>query len=249
MFLNKRIPFLLFLVTVVVLQACSSLPTPTPLSPHEQQSVDKVKSKGLLIEFENKVQFEKLPKVEKYLTAVARQITREEDALRSEKVTVRIHSDSKLELKKSFSFPGVVISIPKSFLFAINFENELAAVISLELAQIERRELAKELDKNESPILFGELSIFHFSQKNRGESIELGTKLMYSAGYDPRGMAALFQKFSNYYVDSSTTTGQKELSHYIKQAQKAKNDFMPSLQPIVRSNEFLLMKKELKDSL
>ena len=128
----------------------------------------------------------------------------------------------------------------------INYENELAAVIALELGQIERRELAQEMDKNTNPILFGEQSVFHFSQKARGESIELGTKLMYAAGYDPRGMVALFQKFSNYYLDSSTPTGQKELAYYVKQAQKAKNEFMPSLQPIVRSNEFLRMKKELK---
>ena len=247
MFLNKLNSRRLYLFVLVIgLSACGTVPVPPPLSPHEQLKVDTVKVKDLLSEFENQVTFEKAGNIEKYLSAVARQITREEEGLKVEKVTVRIHQDKKIELKRSFSFPGVVISIPKSILYQINFENELAAVIALELAQIERRDLAQEMDKNMTPILFGELSLFRFSQQARGESIELGTKLMYAAGYDPRGMVALFQKFSNYYLDSSTPSGKKELAYYIKQAQKAKNEFMPSLQPIVRSNDFLRMKKELK---
>jgi predicted Zn-dependent protease len=245
MFLNKiRLLWLLpFLIEIV---GCGSVPLPPVLSPHEQLKVDTVKVKGLLTQFEKQVQVEKDTNIEKYLTAVARQITREEIGLREEKVLVRVLLDTKPELKKSFSFPGVVIFIPKSILHLINFENELAALIALELAQIERRDLAQEMDKNESPILFGDLSIFHFSQKSRSEAIELGTKLMYAAGYDPRGMVALFQKFPKYFLDPTTPAGQKELNEYLKHAQKAKNEFMPSLQPIVRSNDFLRMKKELK---
>ncbi len=243
MFLNK---FFILIGLVSGLIGCGSVPLAPPLSPHEQLSVDTVKSKNLLMQFEKQVQFQKDYNTEQYLTAVARQITREEAVLSAEKVVVRVHLDSKPELKKSFAFPGVVISIPKSILHLINFENELAALIALELAQIEHRDLAQEMDKNENPILFGDLSIFHFSQKARGDSIDLGTKLMYAAGYDPRGMVALFQKFPQYFLDSTTTAGQKELNFYLKQAQKAKNDFMPSTQPIVRSNDFLKMKKELK---
>jgi len=161
---------------------------------------------------------------------------------------VRIHQDSRPELKRLFSFPGVVISVPVSFLHEIGFENELAAVIALELAQVERRELAREMEKNDHPTLFGELSVFHFSQKSRADSIDLGTKLMYSAGYDPRGMVSVFQKYATYYIDTDTATAPKELNYYVREAQKAKNEFMPSLQPIVRSNDFLRMKKELKSS-
>ncbi len=249
MFLNKKHSLIFSLLILITdFCGCSNMPVPPPLTPHEQLSVDTLKAKGLLLKFEKQVQFEKVPQIEKYLAAVARQITREEEGLRAEKVAVRVHQDTKPELQKSFSFPGVVISIPKSILYAINFENELAAVIAFELAQIERRELAQEMDKNENAALFGDLGIFHFSQQSRGACIELGTKLMYAAGYDPRGMVAVFQKFSKYYLNSSTPAGQKELNYYIKQAQKAKNEFMPSLQPIVRSNDFLRMKKELKGS-
>lgn len=246
MFLNKYFLPVFILVAAVLFESCSTVVPPPQLTPHEQLTVDTQKAKGLLSQFEKQVQFQKNANVEKYLVAVARQITREEESLRAEKVIVRIHQDASADLKHSFSFPGVVISIPKSFLLSVNFENELAALIALELAQIERRDLAVEMDKNENPILFGELSIFKFSQQARGEAIELGTKLMYAAGYDPRGMVALFQKYAPYYVDASTKPGEKELAFYIKQAQKAKNDFLPSLQPIVRSNDFLRMKKELK---
>ena len=238
----------LAIVSMLIMNGCATVPPPPVLSPHEQMTVDTAQAQGLLVEFEKKVQFVHSSNVEKYLTAVARQVSREDENLKNEKVVVRIHQDSRPELKRLFSFPGVVISIPASFLHEISFENELAAVVALELAQVERRELAREMEKNDHPILFGDLSIFHFSQKSRASSIELGTKLMYAAGYDPRGMVAVFQKYGSYYIDTETPTAAKELGFYVREAQKAKNDFMPSLQPIVRSNDFLRMKKELKSS-
>ena len=248
MYLNNLKSFaeIFIFIMIVSLVGCGTVPVAPLLSPHEQMSVDTAKATGLLLSFEKEVQAEKLPNVEKYLIAMARQISREEEILKNEKVMVRIHRDSNIELKRMFSFPGIVVSIPVSFLFEVSFENELAAAIALELAQVERRELAREMEKNENPTLFGDLSIFHFSQKSKSDSIELGTKLMYSAGYDPRGMTALFQKYANYYVDTESPSAQKELNFYVKAARKAKNDFLPSLQPIVRSNDFLRMKKELK---
>jgi len=251
MFLSPNsflVALLLSTFSLMTMNGCGTVPPPPPLSPHEQMSVDTTQAQGLLVEFEKKVQLVHSPNVEKYLTAVARQISREDENLKNEKVIVRIHQDTRPELRRLFSFPGIVISIPASYLNEIGFENELAAVIALELAQVERRELAREMEKNDHPILFGELSIFHFSQKSRASSIELGTKLMYAAGYDPRGMVAVFQKYGAYYIDTETQTASKELGFYVREAQKAKNDFMPSLQPIVRSNDFLRMKKELKSS-
>jgi len=240
-------------VLLLVSGGCGTVPLPPPLSPHEQMTVDTAQAQGLLVQFQKQVQFVKSPHVEKYLNSLANHIASEDDGLKNEKVLVRIHQDLKPELKRVFSFPGVVISIPHSFLGTINFENELAAVIALELALVERRELAIEMEKMETekngrPIIFGEQSIFNFSEKSRAAAISLGTKLMYSAGYDPRGMGALFQKYSSFYIDTETPTSSKELGFYVREAQKAKNELMPSLQPIVRSNDFLRMKKELKSS-
>ena len=154
----------------------------------------------------------------------------------------------KENLKHPFSFPGVVITIPKSFLVKVNFENELAALIALELAQIKQRNLAIELEKSSGRALFGSASLFRFSSESRGTAIELGTRMMYAAGYDPRGMVALIEKYPALYLDSDSPEGKKEFEFYVKQAQKAKNGFMPSMQPIVRSNSFLQMKKNLKRS-
>ncbi len=244
MFLNKR--FLVFIL--LILQACSEAPIAPKLTIREQLVVDTMKAKGLVAEFEKLAQFEKSSSVEKYLTSVARQIVREEDGLKEENVVVRIHQDSRKEWKKTFSFPGLMISIPKSFLSQVNFENELAALISLQLALIENRELARTLEKNSNPVILGEQSVFRFSSSAWESTIELGTKMMYAAGYDPRGMVSLLQKHSGYFQDSFVIDAKKDFDFFIKQAQKAKNNFMPSLQPIVRSNDFLRMKKDLKGS-
>lgn len=243
MFLNR-----LFLPLLLLIASCSQLPTPPPMTVHEQLRIDTVKAKGLITEFEKQVKFENSSTVSSYLASVAKQLVQAEEGMRSETVIVKIHQDAKEELKRPFSFPGVLIAIPKSFLMKVNFENELAALIALELAQIKQRDLALELERRADRVLFGTNSLFRFSSASRGSAIEIGTRMMYSAGYDPRGMVALVEKYPALYLDASSPAGKKELEYYVKQAQKAKNGFMPSMQPIVRSNSFLQMKKNLKGS-
>jgi hypothetical protein len=244
MYFNK----IIVTVFLILFSACSQLPEPPKMTVHEQLKLDTVKAQALVGEFENQVQFESQKAVTLYLSTVASQLTGAEEDLRTEKVSIRIHQDTKSDLKRPFSFPGVLVSIPKSFLLQVNFENELAALIALELAQVKQRDLALELEKNSEFKIFGPQSVFNFSRNSRGSAIEIATRMMYGAGFDFRGVAALIQKYPYLYLDPSSPDGKSELEFYIKQAQKAKNGFMPSLQPIVRSNSFLQMKKNLKRS-
>jgi len=246
MFLNKWKPLLL--ISALVLQSCSELPVAPKISMREQLVVDTMKASGLVNDFKKQTQFESNPAVEKYLQTVASQIVAAEDEMRGEKVSAKIHSDLKKNWKKTFAFPGVLISIPKSFLNKVNFENELAALLSYQLALIKKRELALSLEKDSSRPLFGDRSVFRFSREAIATSIEWGTRMMYAAGYDPRGMVTLIEKHPAFFVDESSPVSTKDLEYFVKQAQKTKNEFLPSLQPIVRSNDFLQMKKELKGS-
>lgn len=226
---------------------CSSLPEIEKISPVEQLKLDSQKTRNLLVQFEKRERFQKSVQVESYLNRLAKTISIQNPNFSQESIQVRIHRDEQIELRKSFSFPGILISIPRSILKSIEFENELAALIALELAHLDRRWLAIALDRQSdstSPQSFQDL--FRFSKVEFQESIGLGIRMMYAAGYDPRGMVALFEKFSSFYVDLKSEDGLKNQQAYIRYAQKSKNEHLPSSQPIVRSNEFLKMKKELK---
>ena len=244
---SNKLAFLI-LIPVLLFQACSEIPVAPRISIREQLEVDTMKASGLVSEFRKKAAFESNPSVEKYLQSVALQIISAEDELRGEKVTARIHLDQKKEWRNTFAFPGVMISVPRSFLGKVNFENELAALISYQLSLIRNRELARVLEKDASRPLTGDRGVFHFSGDAIVASIEAGTRMMYAAGYDPRGMVSLIEKHPGFFVDESSPDSTKEKERFVKQAQKTKNEFMPSLQPIVRSNDFLQMKKELKGS-
>jgi hypothetical protein len=244
---SNRLAFLL-LIPVLFLQACSEIPVAPRISIREQLEVDTMKASGLVSEFRKQAVFDSKPSVEKYLQSVALQIISAEEELRGEKVTARIHVDLNKEWKSAFAFPGVMISVPRTFLGKVNFENELAALISYQLALIRNRELARALEKDASRPLTGDRGVFRFSVDAILASIEAGTRMMYAAGYDPRGMVSLIEKHPGFFVDESSTDIIKEKERFIKQAQKIKNEFLPSLQPIVRSNDFLQMKKELKGS-
>jgi len=244
---SNRLAFLI-LIPVLLLQSCSEIPVAPRISIREQLEVDTMKASGLVSEFRKQAVFESNPSVEKYLQSVALQIISAEEELRGEKVPAKIHVDQKKDWKVTFAFPGVMISVPRSFLGKVNFENELAALISYELALIRNRELARALEKDSSRPLTGDRGVFRFSSEAIITSIESGTRMMYAAGYDPRGMVSLIDKHPGFFVDESSPGAAKDKERFVRQAQKTKNEFMPSLQPIVRSNDFLQMKKELKGS-
>jgi predicted Zn-dependent protease len=239
---------LLVCLLPLLIQSCSEVPLPAKVSVREQLVVDTMKAKGLVAEFDKQARFDRQPAIEKYLQSVAQQIVLADEDLREETVMIRVHQDLKREWTRTFAFPGVMISLPKSFLSQVNFENELAALIALQLALVENRELAKSLEKQGQRPILGQGSIFNFSKTAMATSIETGTRMMYAAGYDPRGMVTLIQKHPGIFVEPDSASSKKDIDELIKQAQKTKNEFMPSLQPIVRSNEFLKMKKDLKGS-
>ena len=167
---------------------CASPPPKRTLTMIEQIAEDNQTAKNLWSQFEKKIEFERRPDLEKYLNQLARKLAQGKEGSSLRNVRIRIHLDKNPAQSRWFSFPGTVISIPASALKQIEYENELAAGIAYELANVLNRHLAHKMEGGMNPILFGDGSIFELDRSERGESLQLGTKLMYYAGYDLRGM-------------------------------------------------------------
>ena len=237
----------LFLIALI-LMSCATKPPEKVLTFSEQIQVDTEKAQSLYQEFQKKVTFESNPKLEKYLTGVALKLAKQDPNYQIQLITVKIHQDTSPNLARFFSFPGTTLSIPFSFLKKVKFENELAAAIAFELSNIMKRTLATRVEQMapEKPVLFGVTSIFDLDQDERKESIWLGVKLLYFAGYDTRGMSSIFQRYPPYYAHSGASDlNKKEVNLNVREAQRAKSEFLPSLKPVVRSDEFIQFKKEL----
>ncbi len=214
----------------------------------EQLEVDTARAESLSKEFSRKVTFVSIPKAEKFLNSMVKQLALQEPGFENEPVEVRVHDDVKLEQRRFFSFPGTLVSIPYSFLQKVEFENELAAALSYELANVLNRYLATKVEAQEGAplILFGTKNLFDLSNAERAQSIQRGIRLLYLGGYDPRGMPSIFRRFSEYYASSASGLFKKQVDYNIREAQRAKSELLPSLKPIVRSGEFIQFKKELQ---
>lgn len=209
----------------------------------EQIAEDNQKAKDLWTQFEKKTEFESKSESEKYLTGLARRLSQTEEGSSLHNVRVRIHHDKNPAQARWFSFPGTVVSIPDSFLKKVEYENELAAGIAFELANVLSRHLARKMEAGTSPILFGDGSIFELDRGERAESIALGTKMLYHAGFDLRGMASVFQRYPEFFGGLSS---KKEVDFTVKESQKIRSGFLPARDPVVRSPEFLKFKRRLK---
>ena len=241
---------------MLVLLAGFGCSTPKPqrvLTISEQIEVDTETASDLFGEYQKKVAFVNNPEAERYLNALALKIANTHDGLQRERVRVRIHHDEAAPgLSFFFSFPGTTLSVPLGFLRVVEYENELAGAIAFEIANVMNRHLAKKMDHESTFEMFGPRGLFAFDRSERLESIELGTRLLYYSGYDIRGLASFFQRYSRFTRNAvvgpneGLDSAQKEVDFNVREAQRAKSEYLPSLQPVVRSAEFIIMKKGLK---
>jgi len=237
-----------WLVIACLLVSCAT-PKPTRvLTISEQMEVDTERAKNFFNEFQKRVTFVSNPAVVQYLDRMARKLAGVEPGLSLDSIQVKIHQDAgNPQLARPFAFPGTTLSIPLSFLEKVDYENELAAMVSFELANVIQRHLSKRMEQTSTPpTLFGDGSVFELDRPERAESIALGIRLEYYAGYDPRGMASVFQRYPEYFANESSELDQKEVEFNVREAQKAKSEYLPSRDPIVRSAEFINMKRGLK---
>lgn len=232
---------------------CSAPKPQRVLTISEQIEVDTATAQNLYLDYQKKVSFVSFPDGERFLNAMAMKIATSPNGLSNEKVRVRIHrDDGNKNLSRFYSFPGTTISLPLSFLKEVEYENELAAAIAFEIANVVDRHLAKKMDQTASRDLFGPTGLFALDRSERLESIQSGTRLLYYSGYDLRGLASVFQRYPNYILNAPSAKNEgldfmeKEVEFNVKEALHARSEYLPSLQPIVRSAEFITMKKGLK---
>jgi hypothetical protein len=236
----------IWLFPLIFLWACASPPPPKPLSPREQIVVDTERARGLVADFQKGVRFVNAPRLDRFLTRMGMRLGSASKEFPLEQVEVRIHEDTVPDLSRAFSFPGTFVSLPKSFVQKVAFENELAAMVAYELGSVMNRHLAARVELQKGALtLFGGNSVFLLKQEERIRSIRSGTDLLYFAGYDVRGMASLLRGYSAFFGKPGSDLPGKEVEFELREAQRARSELLPSMKPVVRSSEFIQFKKEL----
>lgn len=120
----------------------------------------------------------------------------------------------------AFALPGGFFYVNKGLILAADNESELAGVMAHEIAHVAARHAMENAGKGQfigygllAGIIFTggiggailqntagitqALAFFKFSRGSEEEADRLGVQYLYAAGYDPQGMAAMFEKLAS----------------------------------------------------
>ncbi|OFZ80959.1 MAG: hypothetical protein A2583_02020 [Bdellovibrionales bacterium RIFOXYD1_FULL_53_11] len=263
----KNIPIVFLIVFVA---ACATTPDIKPVSYEEQIRLDSELGIKIVSEFEQRMSIIKKTEAGIYLRNLALRLTANNPGLNGRPIGVQIVNDRPDELKntkwRNYAIPGNRIYLSKGFLHHVEYENELAAAIAMELANLLGRHAMSWVEKNKSSLgpdkfaqdfqgahpgidvtkidYFGSGGLFSFSNKKLAESAELAVELLYGGSIDHRGMLKIIEKYkSNPHVSPYSPADLDLMEERVRTALKL---FAPIRNPIVRSNEFMAIRERLK---
>ena len=169
----------------------------------------------LAMEVEQQVKLIDDPVVTEYINRVGQNIVLHSDA--KVPFTIKVIDTDEVN---AFALPGGFFYVNKGLILAAENESELAGVMAHEIAHVAARHAMENQGKASAMnygmlagIIFGggivssvlqnaggimgSLGMLKFSRGAEEEADRLGVQYLYAAGYDPTGMAAMFEKLAS----------------------------------------------------
>jgi hypothetical protein len=154
---------------------------------------------------------------------------------------------------RSFSLPGNRVYLPVGFLRNLEFENEVAALIAVEFGHLIGRHAVARYEKlrnpqdSEAPLVrsesltaadyFGSNGIFAFSPDALEAAFKAAVGILYSAGYDPRGLSGILSRYAR--APSRAPYDPATIARLEEATRLEIANHAPLRNPIVRSQEFV----------
>ncbi len=243
-----RSSFILRLLLLAFLSACSH-PLPALITLNEQLKQDQSLGIEMTSQLDREVRFKNDPVVQKFLLEVGEKLVKRIDVLKSMPFQVQMIDEQKHQWR-NFGLPGTKIYLSVGLLKQVEFENEIAAAIAFELAHITNRHAVERLtnlsNTRPGPIVdyTGPRGVMAFPEKLLLKSIENAVEILYAAGYDPRGLLSVWERYlvqpRQSHYDRST------LNHLIEATRSTLALYAPLRNPIVKSPSFFSVYKRLK---
>jgi hypothetical protein len=258
---------------VLCFAACATVPPPPPpMSGAERIQRDLAVGAGLARQFEARLTFKQDKDVLIYLRELAEKLSQTDSELRSGAVGVMVIQDRGSRWR-DYALPGNRIYLSAGLIKRITYENELAALIALELGHIVRRHIPLRLQSSaqgdarltgvkaeDYPSLHGLLAdspegsapvdffsptgIYAFPDEYFLEATDNAVEMLYQAGFDPRAVVSMWEMY-----EKSPEHSPFERPLLVKLQERARRliaDHSPLRNPIVRSQAFLAIQKRMK---
>ena len=240
-----------FLITFAFVRCATEIPL-KKVSTEEQTKIDDSLGQGLAQNFEPKLTIKNDIEVSVYLRRVAKKLTESAVALQRSPVGVITIKDRD-RLWRSYALPGNRVYLSIGELKDLQFENEVAAAIALQLGHIVSRHAVKRVEVHQTPAdaetsvlgpdYFGPAGIFAFSKKDYLEASEAAVKILYGAGYDPRGLIAVWTKFQD--NPKKSPYEKDSIPEILDRTRKAITELSPLRNPVIMTKEFTKIKKRI----
>ncbi len=226
-------------------------PAPIPIEkPHERIIRERRVGNDLSSQLEVELKIKKAEGIEKFLSELALRLASFDSELKEITIQVVV-IDSYQKKWKSFSLPGGRIYLPLGLLKKIEYDNEAAALVAFELSHLKKRNLVKRLEAIESekqsartlPNLFGSQGLFTYDDETLSMTSGGAVELLYSAGFDSRGLVSLLKRFEQ--NEAHSPFEKETLEHMLEQTRLEIAQRTPLRNPIVRTLDFQVFKKQL----
>ena len=186
--------------------------------------------------------------LQRYLKKLTLQLLRSEKKSEINEVSVDL-IDDRHGLWRSFVVPGNRFFISLGLLQSIEYENELAALLSIQLSLLSRRSMLQRIEsiaKSKSSDALKHLtwdSVLNFSVEDEIESMRQSVGVLYRAGFDPRGLISLIQLYGR--NPDHTPYSESKQQIFIDKLRREIAQLPPLRNPIVKTDEFMQMKKRI----
>ena len=257
---------------VFFLNGCSHSSVTPSLSTEELKQYDQSVNLELAQELEGHFEFKNDALVSRYLHQVAKRVG--SAAALSQDSPIKVSLIRSPEAKwKSYSLPGSRLYLSVEVLRALEFENEVAAELAIQLAHIQNSYVLNRLkiqarggdpfaivpeleEPSPEPLtqldveralqslkFLGPKGILTFTYDETMGSLQSAVDILYRAGYDPRGLITLLDKYKHF---QSHSPYDKRTLDKLKGIVRRKIALQaPLLNPTVRTQEFLLIQKRI----
>lgn len=147
----------------------------------------------------------------------------------------------------TYALPGWKICLSLGLMKQLHHENEVAALISLELGNLIQSHALKHLKivkgKIEQADFFGQRGLFKMSEEELKASVRAAVEILYKNGYDVRGLNEVWkvlQEHPNHAPQSAEI-----LDEVIEFTRQAINRYPPLRNPVVNTEKFKSIQKRI----
>ncbi|MBI3534883.1 MAG: M48 family metalloprotease [Deltaproteobacteria bacterium] len=262
---------LLLSAIFLFITACSSTPQVKPLTIAEKIQKDYKYGFFLIQRFEAQLKLKQDIEVSIYLRTLTETLIKLTNNLKNTPFGTVIIKDTQ-EKWNNYALPGSRIYLSLGLLKQLNYETELASILSYEIAQLEQKLVLNQIEKqfpgtnsttdeeakfSALPVqedsyekinqldFFSPRGIFIFSEEELVNSVETAVSILYQAGFDVRGLVSLWKIFLN--NPKTSPYEQKTLNKLIEKTRQTLATYTPLLNPKVKSNKFLAFKKRIQN--